>query len=363
MIFATCLHWLKSLQSPSDIYDSLRPMFFICSFSGFSFFRIVGYGDERRLKLCFVWVIYVAILMVFYCFEFGIHAKIIKRNQLPTDKFPLLNILANQNEINLTDKAPKFLKNIENLSCNVFVGLAMVLCLIKRNALRTALSSVCAIDRKLVQMGVKIDYKKISRCTVLLVLPICCAYLVIPSLYDRFFNKNCVTVECILFHSHHLIRSFMKFKFVVIMWHIRKRFEYIEQLLRTIPDDFAPVYSSQNRKQQHPIVAELCRMHKELCDVFYCAQNYFSHQMLIMVAVDFFYLMHNSYFIIDVFYNNNQVFNNPLRAKELVPGSVYYWLLAFGSIYFMIKAADDIRNEVAKIQFPIGPISERSLAY
>lgn len=283
-----------------------------------------------------------------FIFEFCIHANFIKRSDVPTDKWGLLDILVNKNEIKTGDHAPNFLKNIDNLSCNVFIGFAMVLCLIKCTKLQSVLSSVNFIDRKLIQLGMKFDYKKTSRCTMLLVLPICFAFLIIPSTYDGIILKNCAPIACILFHLPHLIRSFMKFKFIVIMWHIRKRFQYVEKILKTIPnDDCIPAYSATNRKQHYPIIAELCQLHKELCDTFYCAQKYFNHQILIMVAIDFFYLMHNSYYIIDVIYNDNKAFETQTNSNVLIRSSIYFWLLAFGSIYFIIKTADDIRNEVS----------------
>lgn len=154
-----------------------------------------------------------------------------------------------------------------------------------------------------------------------------------------------------------------KSKYYCIMRLIESRFNYInihlnnlrmngeEGTINSVEEttcrvDNLCVDSTQKR---YDSINELCRIHDKLCDVCELTEQYFNHQMLTTVAIEFVVSVFNLYFMIDVAFAKT-----PMQGVDPTEFLAYYTLYttsSMGIIFCLLRSTESVIGEVISVQF------------
>lgn len=359
MGYDTVQQFFTDLTNPVDIYASLRPLALLCFFSGISPFRMVGSSGNRRLVVTIFGVANIVVHLALFCTCYA---------QRVIHKQSLLSHLFNS-------KVSRFGENIQIITSFMAIGFTLVLCFLKRSKLRNLLHLLSQIDNKLIELGAKINYKNISRLVwILLFMQWTVKFTFIGATFFlmRSMEKQPDYFEWIFFFLPFAIVLALKAKYVCVMRLIKNRLCYInltlnnlqvnaKQLIRTplrgsmdqinvnkicgITCDIEKLNGIGDVKRgTYDIIAELCRVHEDLCDACYLAEQYFSHQMLTMVTVEFAVSLFNVYFMFDVAYNNNHI--PDVDTTEFFAYFIFYTMISTGTLYGLLRSAEAVTSEV-----------------
>lgn len=98
------------------------------------------------------------------------------------------------------------------------------------------------------------------------------------------------------------------------------------------------------KRDKCDIICQLCILHEELCDACYLAEEYFSHQMLTTVTIEFICTLFNLYFMFEVVYNNTTIAE--VDTIEFLFYFGIYTLISIGSVYAILRSAETVAEEV-----------------
>lgn len=354
MVLAYFGQLFRDIRNPDDVYSSQRPLLIMCFFYGLLPFHLIGYGENRHLELTPIGVISTGVHAVLFFISYF--------KLLTTDKTFIAHFF--------TTKISQLTSDIQITTSSLSIGFSLFFCFIKRDKFRCVLEALSKIDKRLKRMGAHIEYKKISALIVicLLVKFFLYAFLLLGS-YLLLQATDAPNIHVwYLFFSPHIISASIKVLFMFIVHQIRYRFRSITHILNKIRQNQTKVngeipsrgslddikiisvggisYNSSFRTHfdVSEVIKELCQTHEELCDASYLAEEYFSHQMLALVATEFFTLVCCLYYIANVLYNDSGFL--AVSKTEFILFFGYYSLLSFMSIGGTVRAACWLTNEV-----------------
>lgn len=345
----------KDLWAPTDIYASMRPLMLLNFISGMSAFKVVHREGNKYLQLTYLGFVNTVVHVVLFFLSY------------------VMRVTSTQTFIGyfFNSKISKFTNDIQNLTQSVALLVSLISCFLKRNKFRSLMHSVAIIDKKLIRLGVTIDYKAISRVTTCLIVMKFLSYAILMGAGYMLLEAAGVpdVAVWILFFLPHLIVSNLKITFIFILSQVSNRFRYISHVLNRLRQrhqkvEFLPMRGSMDEirmskitgmthfeqnfvlAENHIIISELCKTHEALCDACYLAEEYFSHQMMTIIAIDFMVIVFCSYNIVDAIYNENQLIN--VHPTGFILFFAYYMLLTFVTIYGIVRAAGRVTQEVMR---------------
>lgn len=300
-------HIIAELRNPKDILASLRPLLFVCFISGIVPFKVVDTSSNRHLLVSIFGFVFIVFHIAWSC----------------TYLMRTFSYLDRDTYV-FSSEFSGFGEHIQTIMTLAATGLSVILCVLKHKKLQKIFQTMIQVDRKLIGLGAKINYKQMSK-IVWSVLIIQCILLFglagATSFLMRSVENSPSFFEWILFLMPVGVILAFKSKYFCIMWLIGSRFSYINITLNQLRMDANEeqlkgfiLHGNLNdkmtnrleklrvnlKRKEHFVIAELCQTHAELCDVCNLAETYFSHQMLMMVAIEFAFCLFNVYFMIDV---------------------------------------------------------------
>lgn len=350
------------LRSPKDIFASIRPLLFVCFVSGIAPFKVVGAPGNRHLVV----TIFGLAFTLFHLFSFYMcYVQAIKDQDIQTHFF--------------NSKVSRFSENVQTITSFVAIGFAMIPCFLKRNKLRLLLNLMIQIDQKLFDLGAKINYKNVSRVvwfTLFFQWSIEFSFIGITSILLRSFQDSLNFLEWMYFFQPFAIIMTYKSKYYCIMRLIKSRFNYINITLKKlqmnteeyrlcgisndivinrfgeITYNVGKLGVNSNRKK-YDIIAELCRTHEQLCDVCNLAEEYFCHQMLTMISIEFFVSLFNLYFMIDMAFTKSPMQGGD--STDFLAYFTFYTTITTGSLFCLLRSAESVTKEVSSEDFQKQP--------
>lgn len=367
-------NFLSELQNPVDIYSSLRPLLFVCLVGGIAPFKLVGAPGNRHLVV----TIFGLVLSLFHlaCF-LGCNLRILSDEALDAYLF--------------STKVSRFGENLQLIAPFTAIGLTLLLSVLKRNTLRKLMRLLSQTDRKLTNLGTKINHKKMLK--FVWIVMILKWTMIITTIYSalvltKSFDKAPDMILWFFMFLPFFIVMTQKALFFCILRLIKDRFGYINATLNDlhINEDekqlnglllhgklndvminrFGEITynvertSVDSKQKNYKIIAELCGTHEIISDACNLTEEYFTHQMLTMVTIEFVMSVFNLYFIIEVAF-----------AKILLPGAnqteLYTYFALFGGVtiltlFGILRSADSVTKEVSS-NAEDGKIIEKSVDF
>lgn len=353
-----CLNYIRKyiadIRNPKDIYASQRPLIVACYFAALCPFKVVGPVGNRHMEVCFAGVLNTITHLCLFCICYFFQ---IRKLQSFIGYF-------------FNTEISRFAHSIQSITLFVGVLVTVSMSFLKRDKFKNVFHLLSKIDRKLISLGAKVDYKAICRFILAILVLKWCIYTIFlgASYYLLRLSKTLPDFsDWILLFSPYVYITTTKIKFIFIVRQIKNRFHYINHLLnniRTNQSDLSPfrgcmdevkinsVYGitcevpyNQSKRKNHEIISELCRTHEELCDACYLTEQYFNHQMLTIVAIEFVITLFNIYYILEVAFKDNCNILN-IGAVEFISFFTFYTFLSFGSICGIVKNATAVTREV-----------------
>lgn len=272
-------------------------------------------------------------------------------------------------------KVTRFGEDLQILTSFTALAFTLILCFLKRDKLRQLIHVLIKIDKNLSHLGAKLDYKHLSRVVLLALfiqwlcysIFIVATFILVRSLKDQpdFF-------EWMFFFLPIAVVSTLKVQFYCMTQLIKYRLRYLNLLLNNLHAEQMKQYPNENMDKmqiykfcgivcdvakirgcaeikmgKYDIIAELCRAHEELCDACYLAEEYFSHQMLTTVAIEFVCTLFNCFFMFEVIYNNTTVAE--VNSIEFICYFSFYTLMSMGTLYALLRSSESVTAEVSSM--------------
>lgn len=364
MVLSSVQQFIADIRDPMDIYASFRPLLLICFLSGILPFNMIGSPGSRQLVVTVFGVANTVFHLVWFCTCYVL--RIINKKSL-------LSYLFNS-------KVSRFGENIQIITSFMAIAFTLILCFLKRGKVRKLLHLLAGIDKELIALGANINYKSISRLiwialTMQWLIKI--AFILATFTLLRSLEHTPGFFEWIFFFLPFAIISTLKAQYVCITRLMKNRFSYINVTLKNLHRQASederqlnenPLRGSVNdmklnriceitcdvekfnggvdsSREMCDIIADLCRTHEKLCDACYLAEQYFSHQMLTMVTIEFVLTLFNFYFMFDVVYNKNSI--PGIVPAEFFAYFTFYTLITTGTLYGVLRSAESVSNEVS----------------
>lgn len=332
---------------------------FVC---GISPFKSVGGPGNRLWETTFTGVANTVVLLVVFSTAYVL--RVINQRSLVTHFFH--------------SKITHFGEHVQILTSFVALAFTLILCFLKRNKLRKLFHVLNKIDKQIIHLGANLNYKGLSRLVMLAlfgalliyILFLCATFVLMRSLENQpdFF-------EWVFFFLPVAIKMTLKLQFYCTMQLIKYRLHYINLMLNKLQEnlvgqptlefggmDKMRIYKCCGiecdmlkttsgmalKRDKYDIIADLCRTHDEICDACYLAEEYFSHQMLTTVTIEFVCSLFNLYFIFEVAYNNTIIAE--VDKIEFICYFAYYTVVALGTVYALLNFAESVTAEVSIFQ-------------
>lgn len=350
--------FIADIRDPMDIYASLRPLFLICFMSGILPFKMIGTPGNRQLVVTIFGLANTVFHLVWFCTCYAL--RVINQKSL-------LSYLFNS-------KVSRFGENIQIITSFMAIAFTLILCFLKRGVVGKLLHLMAQIDKELIALGANINYKSISRLVwIALAMQwlIKIAFIIATFTLLRSLEHAPGFFEWIFFFLPFAIISTLKAKYVCITRLIKNRFSFINVVLKNLQhraSERNPLRGTVNDKKPNriceivcdveklngyvdsnremcDIIADLCRTHEKLCDTCYLAEQYFSHQMLTMVTIEFVLTLFNFYFLFDVIYNKNPI--PGIVPAEFFAFFTFYTVITTGTLYGVLRSAGSVSDEVS----------------
>lgn len=349
----------SELRNPIDIYSSLRPLLFVCLVSGIAPFKLVGDPGNRHLVV----TIFGLVLSLFHlaCFC-GCNLRILSDEALEAYLF--------------SSKVSRFGENLQLVAPFAAIGLTLLLCVLKRNTLRKLLHLLSQIDKKLHNVGVKINHKYMSKFVWILVIVKWTVLVIViysASVLTKSFDKSPDLILWFFMFLPFVIVMTQKALFFCILRLIRDRFGFINTTLKDLHvnvdekqlngvllrgklndvmiNRFGEItynvekMSVDSKRKNYKVIAELCGTHEILCDACNLTEEYFTHQLLTMVTIEFVMSVFNLYFLIEV-----AIARIPLpgaNQRELYTYFALFGGVTIGTLFGLLRTADSVTKEVS----------------
>lgn len=353
MVIQSVRRFIEDILGPTDVYASMRPLMFLNFISGLSAFHLVGSAENRHLKVTYFGFLNTVVHVVVFC-----ACHIMRVTSMRTFIGYFFNTTIS-----------RFTNDIQNLTQSIAIAVSLISCFLKRNKFRSLMHAMAIIDKKLIRLGATIDYKAIMRMTMILVITKLISYsTLVAAGYFLLRSAGIPDISVwILFFLPHIIVSNLKITFMFILSQISNRFRYISHILNRIRQkndqiNILPMRGSMDdikirkftgmtsfewnfaNRENYKIISDLCKVHEELCDACYLAEEFFCHQMLTLTAIDFSTLLCCSYYIVDAIYNENQIIN--VHRIGFILFFAYYMLLSLATVYGVLRSAGKVTQEV-----------------
>lgn len=358
--------FISDLRDPLDLYAALRPLLLICFSCGILPFKVVGTPGDRHLVVTIFGVANSVIHLVWFCTCYW------------------LGVVNQQSLVSyfINSKVSRFGENLQIMSSFIAIGFTLILCFLKRDRLRKLLHTLTQIDKQLIHLGANINYKNILRVVwVALVFQWLVKLTFIGSTFIllRNFENPPDFFEWIFFFLPFAIISMLKTKYVFLMRLIRNRFGYINLTLKNLQmsendkqmnriplqgilneikiNIFGEITcdveklngSIDSKRDKYDIIAELCRTHENLCDACYLVEQYFSHQMLTTITIEFVVSLFNFYFMFNMAFHKNIL--PGIHIAEFIAYFTFYTTLTMGTLYGVLRSAQSVTKEVCSSEF------------
>lgn len=332
----------------------MRPLFYLNFLGGLWAFKLVGNIGDRHLEVSYFGLANTLAHAVFFC---ACHVLRISSRQTFIGNF-------------FSTKMSEITNDIQNLSQSAAILVSLISCFLKRNKFRSLMRAMALIDEKFICLGATINYKSIIRLAFLLiVVKIVSSALLVLTGYILLRSAGIPDIIVwILFFMPHIINSNIKIAFIFILSQISNRLRYISHILNRIRQRRDQVHHllirgsmdeirickitgmtdfqwNSNKQKNYILIYNLCKIHEELCDVAYLVEEYFSHQILTLIAIDFLVLMCCSYYIVDTIYNHRSIIIN-VNFIGFLSFLSYYLSISFATAYGVVRAAAKVTYEV-----------------
>lgn len=269
-------------------------------------------------------------------------------------------------------KVSRFGEDIQILTSFMAIAFTLILCFLRRDKLRQLFRVLIKIDQNLNRLGAILNYKMVSR---IVLISLCIQWLLFyifvggTFVLARSLEDQPDFFEWVFFFLPIAITSTLKVQFYCMMQLIKYRFRYINRVLNNLHDEQIndTTFGYRNKivvynclgikfdviklnggagmkRDKCDIICELCLLHEELCDACYLAEEYFSHQMLTAVTIEFICTLFNLYFMFEVIYNNTTIAE--VDTIEFLCYFGIYTLISIGSVYAILRAAETVATEV-----------------
>lgn len=348
------------LRDPVDMYASLWPLMLISFFSGISPFKCAGPPGNRHLETTFIGVANTVFHLVWYCTCYAL--RVINDKSLQAHLF--------------NSKVSRFGEYIQIVTSFMALGFTLILCFLKRDKLRKLLHALTQIDRELIGLGANINYKTISQFVQVALLVqwlLKFAFLGATFFVMRKLENPPDFFEWAFFFLPFFILATLKLQFICLSQLIRNRLNYVNIVLNTLQlrernrssargsldgidgskgtritcDVVKLTGGADSKRKNSDIIGALCRAHEEICDACDLAEQYFSHQMLTTVTIEFVVSLFNCYLMLDVAYNKSQV--PGMDTTEFYAYFTFYTLISMGTVYGLLRSAETVTNQVSSI--------------
>lgn len=381
---------------PRDVYGTLRPLLFICFLSGIAPLKMVGGPGNRRMVTTCLGVVYTLLILVAFFASYFIW--VVKKRSV-------LSYLYNY-------RVQYFGENIQILTSFMAIGFALIMCFLKRNKLRKLLQTLARADEILTELGATINYKYTSR--------IMWVYLIIQWTFEDLFiwytNSLLQSLKEPLdyyawtfFFVPFAVISTLRVKYVCIMRLIAHRFSYINLTLTNLRMDGdeekmnktpfrgkkinrlgeiecdAVKSIAATKRDKCNTIALLCRAHEEICDACILIQDYFSHQLLMMVFISYLVALFNVFFVLSAFFrltplpsidgmdgfsSGTENFRSDetglISRRDFFLFYLFYNALTVGTLAGILQSAESVTTEVSSTELfekkiAINPIESNQL--
>lgn len=98
--------------------------------------------------------------------------------------------------------------------------------------------------------------------------------------------------------------------------------------------------TTEKKMDTTEMIAELCKIHEELCDTCYLIEEYFSHQMVTVVAINFITFLFNIYYIVEMVVGLGDFHNAELERTAFIAFFVYYTVVSSVSLLYAVYLSD-----------------------
>lgn len=347
-------NFIEDFLNPKDFYSVMRPFFYLNFFGGLWAYKIVGKIGNRHVEVSYFGLVNTLIHAILFC---ACHVLRVTSRRSFIGHF-------------FVTKISEITNDIQNISQSAAILVSVTSCFLKRNKFRSILSAITAIDLKFVALGAKLNYKSmIQFAFILMVLKITSSFLLVLGGFILLRSAGIPDILVwIMFFMPHVINSNLKITFVFILRQISNRFRYINYILNQIRQKRERIYQlpmkgsmneikirklgynhdfewSFNGHELRTTLSDLCKLHEELCDACYLIEEYFSHQILTLIAIDFFVFMCCSYYIVDGVYNQRAMIN--VNFVGFVSFFAYYLTVSFMTVFGLVQSADRVTKEVS----------------
>lgn len=328
---------------------------------GVSPFKTVGSPGNRRLVTTPLGIANTCVLFLFFIISYVL--RVINQQSLVAHFFH--------------SKITSFGEHLQILTSFVALAFTLLLCFLKRDKLRKLFHVLDEIDKKLSHLGASLNYKWISRIVMLAVFIAILIYYVFigATLYlMRSLEHKPDFYEWIFYFLPIAIVTTLKLQFYIMMLFIKYRLRCINLLLWSLQGGHMSLTPLDNmdknrihrcygiksdprrlhgglapKRDKFNIIAELCRTHEELCDACYLAEQYFSHQMLTAVTIEFVSTLFDLYFLTDSVYSNSSIAE--VDKIEFICYFVFCMALSLGTVYALLRSAEAVTAEVSLVSF------------
>nr|XP_015837340.1 PREDICTED: putative gustatory receptor 28b isoform X2 [Tribolium castaneum] len=234
-------------------------------------------------------------------------------------------------------------------------GISLVIALIyccnycKRNCIIKALNKLHSVDLSLEKFGCTLShkfYKNASLYTlplvsvILMFVEYCnCNLYISPVLksYTVFCNSVC-GVEIILI----MVEEYQFFMYLILL---KQRFRAINTLLATNsePINSHKIHTVLTTNCDKGMIVKLRSLHLQLCSAGKLLNEYFSIQILFLVALSFVGFTTNAYYSLDVIADN---FANNERGVDIIPATLIWTVCRFIELVLISVICTATKNEV-----------------
>lgn len=335
---------IADARCPVDIYAALRPLLLVCFLNGISPFKIAGTLGNRRLVVTGFGFAFTLFYLLWFCTSCVL--RVVNQPSIVSIFF--------------SSKVSRLVDTIRITTTFVGIGLTLIMCFLKRNKLRKLIHVLAQIDKRFIALGVKINYKNISRnvcAIVVLQWSIEVTYVGVLYVLFRSLERLPTIFVWMYFVLPFVIVMTLKSKFVCMMNVIRNQFRRINITLNKLQMDAGEIRwngylfcvngkkDKMEEREKYDIIAELCRIHEQICDACNLAEAYFKYQMLLMVTFEFVMTIFNLYLVFDLAYNKNHIAG--INPADIYVYFTFYTTITTGTLSGLLQSAASVRGEVS----------------
>lgn len=323
---------------------------------GISPFKVVGIPGNRHLEMTSIGVANIFIQLVLFTIAYVLR---VNNQHSVMDRFS-------------QSKVTGFGEHVEILTSFMTFAFTLIVSFLKRDRQCKLFHLIDEIDKKLTHVGAIFNYRRISRVVMLALFIVCVLYFLFfgaTVIVTRTLGVYLDFYEWIFYFLPLAVVTTVKLQFYCSMLFIKHRLRYISFVLNNLAGERAPPDGMhENRTNQskeikcnvtklremkrdkYAIIVRLCRTHEQLCDACYLAQQYFSHQMLTAVAIEFVWCLANVFLMFEIPYNNEII--GDIDKIKYIAFFAYYTTVSLGTVYALVRSADSVTTEVSYDEIP-----------